>query len=74
MKTLKELYVLQKDTGKFRFVDWSYRTKYLKVIGHDERKGVFHCILDNGEKVEIAEDSDFWKAYSPGDELRACAV
>lgn len=74
MSKLKELYQKQKDHGKFRFIDWNHRTKYLRIIGHDELKGVFHCLLDNGEKVEISDQSDFWQSYSPGDELRACAI
>lgn len=74
MKKLKELYQHQKDHGKFRFIDWGHRTKYLKIVSHDQATGIFHCVLDDGEKIEISDQSDFWQNYLPGDELRACAV
>lgn len=74
MKTLKELYMGQTSSQEFRFIDWNHRTKFLKIIGYDEIKGIFHCILDSGEKIEIDDKSDFWQTYSPGDEFRACAI
>ena len=76
MKKLRDLWedADRSDQEKFRFIDWNHQIRFLQIDRLSEDKTSFIVTLDNGEKMSIPVDSDFWDQYRDGDEFGPRAV
>ena len=70
MKKLIDLWEDSKrcNKQKFRFIDWNHQTRFLRINRLSDDETSFIVTLDNGEKMSIPVDSDFWDQYREEDE------
>ena len=59
---------------KVRYVDWGHRFRYFEIKRYDANQKRFYGVLDTGEIMSYALDSDHWKIYEDGDEDFAQAI